>query len=191
MLPNTQVYASAAALRAFSRLEARPFRAHLGVLVHAVIGECLFTAGPNGDPLSFRSAVVASRLAADPFRHDRRRGFLLLSGMVRTYFTLYRRPAPWVLLGIEVWTDTGGRIDLLFLNTVSRQVAADELKATSDSRSLPADELKQLERYVIDLTARFGRRFSGVRVVHLAPPTSELTLCSVADVRAAAAGPTR
>lgn len=159
-----------------------PFRAHLGVLAHRATAQCLVAAGETSDPAHFRREAVAACLADDPLSHDRRRGFLLLSGMVATYCATYRRSAGWRLIGVEEATDSGGRVDLFFEHTDSKQVEADELKSSPARSALSVREWTQLRRYVVDLRQRYGERFSGVRVVHLGAPTGVRLVRDLADL---------
>lgn len=149
---------------------ARDFRSHLGVLAHRATARCLVAAGTSGDPALFRRAAVASCLASDPLIRDRRRGFLLLSGMVASYCAMYRRGPGWRLIGVESTTTSGGRVDLLFQETATRRVEADELKASPARSTWSAREWDQVHRYLVDLRQRYGKRFGGVRMVHLGAP---------------------
>lgn len=168
----------------------RSFHAHLGQLVHRAVATCLTDAKRLGrDPIDLRRMVVARVLELDPLRADRRRGFLLLGSMVDAYLRRYNRPAPWTLLAAERRTSSGRRIDLLFGDTTSGEVVADELKTASVGAGyVTSAEREQLSAYFADLRHEFGRAFVGVRLVHLGPPSHATLYATEADLAAIDAG---
>lgn len=162
----------------------RSFHAHLGQLVHRAVATCLTDSRRLGrDPVDLRRMVVARVLELDPLRADRRRGLLLLGSMVDVYLRRYNRPAPWTLLAAERRTSSGRRIDLLFGQTGSGEVVADELKTASVGVGyVTSAEREQLSAHFADMRHEFGLSFLGVRLVHLGPPSHARLYATEADL---------
>ncbi len=149
---------------------ARPFQLHLGQLTHVAIADCLISAQRGGREPVVDSAVIDRILSADPLRHDRRRGELLLRSFVRGYLESFKPPSPWRLDAAERRV-RDGRIDLLYRHVVTDRVLADELK-TARGRSGPVEpeDRAQVASYLADLETEFGTNLVGLRLVYLAPP---------------------
>lgn len=159
----------------------RPFQLHLGQLAHAAVAECLRRPHGRLEPIVDLAAITRI-LEADPLRHDRRRGELLLRSFVRCYVETHLLPSPWCLEAVER-RRFDGRIDLLFRNVVTAQVLADELKTARGRRGhLEVEDLDQVARYLRDLRAEFGADLIGVRLILLGPPTESRLFRSVSDL---------
>lgn len=148
----------------------RPFQMHLGALAHAAIGGCLTRASQTSQEPTYDPAVIVRALAADPLRHDRRRGEILLRGYVRSYIDNFLPAPPWQIEAIERRL-LNGRVDLIFRNESTREVFADEIK-TGRRRfgQVEPDDHEQMARYLPQLTDLFGADFLGVRLIMLGPP---------------------
>jgi hypothetical protein len=153
--------------------------------VHRAIADCLRRGlATSVEPLSLRDQVLAATLAADPFRRDCRRGFLLLRSMVTSYLRDWRLDGDWSLLGAECLTADGHRTDLLFRNDAA-MVVADELKSTSAAPgSLSQEQARQLLAYLRALRSEFGASLQGVRLVHLGTPSHARLYTNASDVLA-------
>lgn len=162
--------------------ESRPFQLHLGQLVHAAIGQCLIQAQRTGAEPTIDLSIITRILAADPLRHDRRRGELLLRSYVRCYLENFMLPSPWRLEAVEHrWSD--GRIDLLFRNAWTNEVIGDEIKTARGRRgSVDDEDLEQVRRYLRQLHAEFGEHLLGVRLIRLSPPTECRFYRSIEDI---------
>jgi hypothetical protein len=159
----------------------RPFQVQLGQMAHAAIAACLLQAQRTGVEPSADQAVIATVLKGDPLRHDRRRGELLLRGIVRSYLESFRPRHPWRLEGVERRL-AHGRVDLLFCNGETGQILVDELKSARGRQgSVDLDDLAQIVRYLSQLEIEFGDRLLGVRLIMLSPPARAYLFRSLAD----------
>jgi hypothetical protein len=144
------------------------FYAAVGQHTHAVIAQ-LITAGVLAPSLTAVSAYVSWRLAANPLPCDRRRGQMLITSMVFTYFERYLPPPPWKLVGVEVSVEAD-RFDLIYANDVG-EIWIDELKAQRcRPGQLDPDSSDQLARYIRAGELTYGLLFQGARLVVLGPP---------------------
>jgi hypothetical protein len=127
-------------------------------------------------------AQIAQVVARHPFRHDRRRGELLLRSFVRCYLEDFLPASPWLLEAVERRL-SDGRVDLLFRNPSTGQVLGDELKTARGRRGhFDDDDLGQVARYLRCLEGEFGSDLLGVRLIRLGPPAEAVLFRSQGKV---------
>ena len=148
------------------------FPSELGERSHRVIGEF----ARIGQGLSeFERSDLAWTLAVEavserPLSSRARAGRLMIAGNVAVYGRFLLPPKPWRLIGREVPTLDGGRVDLVWAHPDGR-ILYDELKITLGGRDPFAriGTREQGGRYLADGLARHTQ-FVGVRICALGAP---------------------
>ena len=148
------------------------FPSELGERTHRVIGAFARLAQDLSEmersDLAWKLAV--DEVAARPLSTRLRAARLMIAGNVAVYGRFLLPPKPWYLVGCEVATTDGGRVDLVWAHPDGR-VLYDELKVTSGGRDplSASGTAEQAGRYLADGLARHPR-FVGVRVCALGAP---------------------
>ena len=148
------------------------FPSELGERTHRVIGRFAGLAQnlsemERGD-LAWELAL--QEVAERPLSSRQRAAKLMIAGNVAVYGRFLLPPRPWNLVGCEVSTTDGGRVDLVWENPDGR-VFYDELKVTFGGRDplSASGTAEQAGRYLADGLARHPL-FVGVRICALGAP---------------------
>lgn len=159
---------------------AERFPSELGERTHRVIGHFAglaqdLTEMERGD-LAWELAV--QEVADRPLSSRLRAARLMIAGNVAVYGRFLLPPRPWNLVGCEVSTTDGGRVDLVWEHPDGR-VFYDELKVTFGGRDplSASGTAEQAGRYLADGLARHPL-FVGVRVCALGAPRHSRLIAS-------------
>lgn len=148
------------------------FPGELGERTHRVIGEFALLAQDLNDRERSDLAwtLALKEVAARPPTTRQRAARIMIAGNVAVYGRYFLPAKPWRLVGCEIATLDGGRIDLVWQHPDGR-VMYDELKVTMGARDpfMKTGTREQGGRYLADGMARHTS-FVGVRICALGAP---------------------
>lgn len=156
------------------------FPREIGERTHRVVGE-LARLGQDlseMDRTELAWTLAIQAMAERPLSSRLRAGRLMIAGNAAVYGRFLLPPKPWWLVGSEVPTLDGGRLDLVWEHPDGR-VMYDELKITMGARDPMAMTAtrEQSGRYLADGMARHAA-FVGVRICALGAPRHSRLLAS-------------